>query len=195
MKKALNLALLMSGALFLFPASAFAHTGVGVTTGFAAGFTHPMLGADHLLAMVAVGLLAVQAGGKAVWVLPGTFVSWMIIGGVLAINAVHLPYVETGILASVLVLGVLVTTAFRLPVAISALVVGLFAIFHGHAHGAEMPLATGAVSYSLGFALATMLLHVVGVAGGMALKMLNMENAVRYAGGAIAFSGIYMAVA
>jgi len=179
----------------LFPLSAAAHTGVGLTTGFGAGFNHPMLGTDHLLAMVAVGLLAVQMGAKAIWVLPGAFVSLMVVGGGLAIAGVHIPYVEAGILASVLVLGLLVAAAFRLPMAVSAIIVGVFALFHGHAHGAEMPLASGAVSYSLGFALATALLHLAGITGAMTLQKANMGTAVRIAGGAIACSGIYLAVA
>jgi urease accessory protein len=194
-KKCLQLGLLALSVIAFFPVSAFAHTGIGSTTGFGAGFSHPFGGFDHLLAMVAVGLWAAQMGGKAIWAIPGAFLSLMIIGGVLAMSGIHLPYVEAGILASVMVMGVLIAAAFKFPVAVSALIVGVFAVFHGHAHGAEMPLAMGAVSYSLGFALATALLHCAGIAGGIVLQTINTEKVVCFAGVAIAMSGVYMAVA
>jgi urease accessory protein len=192
-KKCLQLGLLALSVIAFFPVSAFAHTGIGSTTGFGAGFSHPFGGLDHLLAMVAVGLWAAQTGGKAIWAVPGAFMSLMIIGGVLAISGIHLPYVEAGILA--LVMGVLIAAAFKFPVAVSAVIVGVFAVFHGHAHGAEMPLAMGAASYSFGFALATALLHCAGIAGGIVLQAINTEKVVRIAGVAIAMSGVYMAVA
>jgi urease accessory protein len=195
MKKGLHFSLLAAGVMALVPMVAFAHTGVGGTTGFAAGFSHPFGGMDHLLAMVAVGLWAAQMGGRALWVVPTAFVSLMLLGGGLAVAGVHVPYVEGGILVSVLVLGVLIAAAFKFPLAVSALLVGVFAIFHGHAHGSEMPLAMGAVSYSLGFALATALLHGLGMVGGVALQRLNTEKVVRYAGGVIALGGVYLAVA
>jgi urease accessory protein len=195
MKKHLHLSLLMLGAMSLLPISVLAHTGVGETTGFGSGFRHPIGGADHLLAMVAVGLWAAQMGGRAIWVVPSAFVTLMIFGGIFAISGIHVPYVEEGILVSVLVLGVLIAAAFKFPLAISASIVGVFAVFHGHAHGAEMPLAIGAVSYSLGFALGTALLHAVGIAGGIVLQKMNSEKAVRFAGGAIALGGIYLAMA
>lgn len=177
-------------AICFLPISAFAHTGVGQTSGFIAGFSHPVGGADHLLAMIAVGLWAAQMGVRAVLAMPGAFVSMMIVGGVLGMSGVHVPYIEEGILISVLVLGVLIAGAFRLPLAISGILVGIFAVFHGHAHGAEMPIAIGAVSYSAGFALATALLHAVGILAGMGLQ----KKITRFAGCAIALSGIYLAV-
>lgn len=195
MKKYLRLSQLLPGAMSLLPVSVLAHTGVGETTGFGSGFNHPIGGADHLLAMVAVGLWAVQMGGRAIRVVPGAFVTLMICGGIFAISGIHVPYVEEGILVSVLALGVLIAAAFRFPLAASAAIVGIFAVFHGHAHGTEMPLAIGAVSYSLGFALATALLHAVGMAGGIILQKMNIEKAIRFAGGAIALSGIYLAMA
>jgi len=195
MKKGLHTLLLISGVGALYPVAALAHTGIGLASGFGHGLAHPLLGLDHLLAMVAVGLLAVQAGGKAIWALPATFVSAMLLGGGLAIAGVHIPFVEAGILASVLVLGALVAVALRFPLMLDVLLVGVFALFHGHAHGAEMPLASGALSYSMGFALMTALLHGMGVAGAVLMKRFDMEKTLRLAGGAIAIAGAWMAIA
>lgn len=194
--KKLSMPLLLTTlcALCLLPISALAHTGVSQTTGFIAGFVHPIGGADHLLAMMAVGLWAAQMGDRAAWAVPGTFVSMMIAGGVLGISGIQVSYVEEGILVSVLVLGALIAGAFRLPLSISGALVGIFAVFHGHAHGAEMPMAIGAVSYTAGFALATALLHSAGILAGTALRKLNYDKFARVAGYAIALSGIYLAV-
>jgi urease accessory protein len=193
-KLSMHLSLTTFCAICLLPIQALAHTGVGQTTGFAAGFIHPVGGADHLLAMIAVGLWATQMRGRAVWAVPGTFVIMMIAGGALGMSGVHIPYIEQGILVSVLVLGVLIAGAFKLPLAISGLLVGIFALFHGHAHGAEMPIDIGAVSYSAGFALATALLHAVGILAGTGMRKLNIEKFTRLAGCAIALSGVYLAV-
>ena len=193
-KSSMHLLLTSLFAICFLPIPAFAHTGVGQTSGFIAGFSHPIGGADHLLAMIAVGLWAAQMGGRAVWVVPSTFVSMMIVGGVLGMSGVPVPYIEEGILVSVLVLGVLIAGAFRLPLVISGILVGVFAVFHGHAHGAEMPVAIGAISYSAGFVLATALLHVVGILSGIGLQKLNVDKVTRFAGCAIAASGIYLAV-
>lgn len=176
------------------PISASAHTGIGDTAGFWAGFGHPIGGADHLLAMVAVGLWAAQLGGKALWAVPGTFVAVMVAGAALGIAGLPVPYVEQGILVSVLVLGVLISAATQVPLAAGALIVGMFAIFHGHAHGAEMSPALGALSYSAGFALATALLHGTGIAFGIMLRKQNIERLTRIAGAAIAVGGVYLAV-
>jgi urease accessory protein len=177
------------------PFAASAHTGVGDTAGFWAGLGHPVGGADHMLAMVAVGLWAAQMGGKALWAVPGTFVAAMLVGGVLGVAGVPVPYVEQGILVSVLVLGVLISAATTVPLTASALMVGMFAVFHGHAHGAEMPLGLGVFSYSFGFALATALLHGVGIGFGIALQKQNIARLVRFAGTAITLGGVYLAVA
>lgn len=193
-KLSMHLFLTALCAIFLLPISALAHTGAGQSTGFSAGFIHPAGGADHLLAMLAVGLWAAQMGGRAAWAVPGAFVSMMVAGGVLGISGVHVPYIEAGILVSVLVLGVLIAGAFRLPLAISGILVGIFAVFHGHAHGAEMPIAVGAIAYSAGFALATALLHAAGILAGTGLRKLDIEKITRFAGGAIALGGIYLAV-
>ena len=186
---------MLLSVMFFLPTLAFAHTGVGATTGFGSGFAHPFGGFDHLLAMLAVGLWAAQMGDRALWAVPAAFVALMIFGGVLAVAGIHVPYVEGGILVSVLVLGILIAAAFKFPLMISASIVGVFALFHGHAHGAEMPLVAGAISYSLGFALATALLHAAGIVGGMMLQKMNVEKVVRYAGAAIAVGGVYLALA
>jgi urease accessory protein len=169
---------------------AFAHTGLEHATSFSSGFLHPLTGPDHLLAMVAVGLWAGLNGGRAVWAWPVAFVGVMLIGGVLGMTGVALPAVESGILASVVVLGLLVLTAARVPVALGAAMVGIFAVLHGHAHGAELPAAASAISYSTGFALATALLH----AAGLGLAFLAARDAgrllVRGAGGLIAACGV-----
>lgn len=181
-------------AMCLIPISALAHTGVGVTSGFSSGFSHPIGGADHLLAMLAVGFWAVQLGGRAIWAVPTAFVTMMLLGVALAAFGIPVPYFEQGVLVSVLVLGVLIAGAFRFRLAPSVVLVGVFAVFHGHAHGAEMPLATGAVSYCLGLALATASLHAVGIAAGATLQQLNIEKLTRLAGVAVALAGTYFAV-
>lgn len=181
--------------LWLFlPSIAFAHTGVGQTTGFMHGFSHPFGGADHLLAMVAAGLWGSQIGGKTIWIVPCTFVSVMMIGGFLGFSGVPLPYIEEGMVASVLMLGILIAGAFKLPLRYSTSIVGFFAIIHGHAHGAEMPGTVGGVPYTAGFALATAMLHLVGMGLGIPLQKTNLQMINRFAGGAIALSGIYLAI-
>ncbi len=194
-KSSIGPALSTTLACCLFPIAAMAHTGVGHTTGFAAGFSHPLGGADHMLAMVAVGLWAAQLGGRATWAIPGAFVSMMLVGGALGVAGMQIPFIEQGILLSLLVLGLLIAGAVRLPLAIGGMLVGLFAVYHGHAHGAEMPLAMGALSYSAGFAFATALLHAAGIASGFGLQKLRFEKLTRYAGGLIALGGVYLALA
>jgi urease accessory protein len=180
--------------LFLMPGIALAHTGVGETIGFTHGLGHPLGGVDHLLAMFAVGLWAAQLGKRALWLVPSAFVGVMVLGGILGFTGISMPFVETGIVTSVLILGVLIAGAVRLPLLHSTLIVGFFAIFHGYAHGAEMPLALGAVSYTFGFALATALLHLAGMGIGVLLWKTNLQAIGRFAGGAIALSGIFLAI-
>ncbi len=136
-----------------------AHTGVGSTIGFTHGFMHPLSGIDHMLAMVAVGLFAARLGGSALWLVPSAFVAMMAVGGFLGISGVELPFVEIGIAASVIVLGAAVALDFNLPTAAAMALVGFFALFHGHAHGAEMPETANGLTYGIGFMLATALLH------------------------------------
>lgn len=177
--------------LLLMPGIASAHTGIGDTTGFAHGFFHPVGGADHLLAMIAVGLWGAQLGGRATWAMPATFVGVMMLGGMLGLNAIALPHIETGILISVVTLGLFAALAIRLPLILGTTIVALFAICHGYAHGAEMPHAAGAITYTAGFALATALLHLAGIG----LGRLRFAPLARIGGGAIALAGLWLSIA
>ncbi|MCF7971015.1 MAG: HupE/UreJ family protein [Methylococcaceae bacterium] len=192
MKQSLSKMLVLS---IMFPSLALAHTGVGETTGVMHGFGHPIGGVDHMLAMVAVGLWAAQIGGRALWVVPCTFIGVMALGGILGFSGLTVPFVEEGILVSILILGILIAGAFKLPLVYSSLIVGIFAIFHGYAHGAEMPASISAASYAVGFALATAMLHVVGIGLGILMQKTNLQTVNRFAGGAIALSGVYLAIA
>src|SRR5262245_55981742 len=147
--------------LTLLPAVASAHPGHGEAAGFVQGFLHPLGGLDHALAMLAIGILAYQLGGRALWMLPSVFVMAMAIGWALAVVGMQLPYVEAGIAVSVVVFGGAILFAVKSPAAICAALAGLFALFHGHAHGLEMPPGPAA-PYAAGFIAATILLHVAG---------------------------------
>jgi urease accessory protein len=172
---------------------ALAHTGAEHALSFAAGFKHPLTGLDHMLAMLAVGLWAGLVGGRALWVWPVAFVGVMLVGGTLGISGIALPLVESGILASVVVLGLLVLAAARLPVAVGVVLVGLFALLHGHAHGEELPAAAAAASYAAGFAIATAILHAVGLGIAYLAGNANARLAVRAAGALVAAAGLYLA--
>ena len=153
---------LAATALLVGSAPAFAHLDPGAHGSFLAGVSHPLFGLDHILAMVAVGLWAAQTGGRAVFLVPAAFVATMSVGYILGMSRLTLPFVEPAILASVVVLGLLVAASVRLPLGFSTLVVGVFALFHGHAHAAEIGSA-GALSFAFGFAAATALLHFAGI--------------------------------
>ena len=174
-------------ALCLFAGTASAHTGSHGVTGFVSGLSHPLLGLDHLLAMIAIGLWAAQQGGRALWAVPAAFVGTMLLGGVLALSGLALPQVETGIAASVLVLGLLIATRRQWTVPASMTIAAGFALFHGYAHGLEMPQAASPMLYALGFVLTTALLHGVGIAGS-----LIGRHVMQVAGVAIAASGLVM---
>jgi urease accessory protein len=186
--------ILASLALAAFSGAAEAHVGVGPTTGFVHGFLHPLSGIDHELAMIAVGLFAARLGGRALWLVPLAFVGMMAVGGALGINGFSLPFVEIGIAASVLVLGAAVALDFSLPTSAAMGLVGFFAIFHGHAHGAEMPATASGLTYGIGFMLATALLHAVGIALGLGISALataqNSKWVMRAAGWATALAGV-----
>lgn len=182
-------------AMCVAPSLAHAHIGVGPATGLAHGLAHPLIGIDHIAAMVAVGLWAAQRGGRAVWAVPLTFMTAMWIGGLVGMIGVSIPFVEPGIVASVLVLGVLVTAAVRLPFVASGLLVGLFALFHGHAHGSEMPATVSGLYYGIGFIVATGLLHCCGIGMGLVARQLGNPRLIRYAGAATVMLGIYLCVA
>ncbi|MBX3577692.1 MAG: HupE/UreJ family protein [Rhizobiaceae bacterium] len=179
---------------------AFAHLDPGEHGSFAAGFSHPLLGADHVLAMVAVGLwaaLLAQASRRTPWLVPAAFVGMMLAGFAAALAALPLPFVEPVILASVVVVGLLAAVALDVPVVAAMALVGFFAFFHGHAHGGEIG-AAGAWPYAAGFAAATAILHMAGVAaGGLAGTMLGGTTgriATRVAGAATALGGLWLAV-
>jgi urease accessory protein len=179
--------------IFLLSSLAQAHPGPpGHTHGFTNGLLHPLTGLDHICAMVAVGLWAAQRGGRALWLVPTTFVSIMIVGGILGMGHAGIPYVEQGIAASVLVLGILIAATIRLPLTASAAIVGLFALFHGYAHGAEMPDTASGLAYGVGFVIATVSLHLCGIGLGLLAKRFASPNLIRYAGGAIAACGVYL---
>jgi urease accessory protein len=170
--------------------AASAHTGEAGGLGFVTGFLHPVLGWDHLAAMVAVGLWGAFLGAPAIWVLPVAFPLVMALGATLGIAGVPLPAIETGIAASALVIGLAVALALKPPLWAAAVVVAVFAVFHGHAHGAEMPGAANPLAYAAGFVMATGLLHLAGIAFGMLAARPAGRVAVRALGGAIALGGV-----
>lgn len=185
-------------SLFLIIASvtpALAHLKSDVHGSFAAGLSHPLLGMDHILVMIAVGLWAWQFGGRSIWVVPSTFVGTMVLGFILALVGVPLPFVEPTILASVVTLGLLVALAVTVPVSFGATVIGFFALFHGYAHGGEIGAATQ-ITYAIGFAISTALLHVVGIGIGYTLNALLGDrthialNITRVLGGLTVIGGI-----
>ena len=178
-------------ALALAPA-AHAHTFGAQGAGFAAGLSHPFVGLDHLLAMLAVGLWAAQLGGRAMLRVPLAFMTLMALGCALALGGLPLPAVETGIAVSVLVLGLLIALAARFPLAAGMLLAGAFALFHGHAHGQELPQAASAFLYSTGFLLATGVLHAAGAGLGILFSRGVAANWVRVMGGGIAAAGLVL---
>lgn len=182
-------------AMMLVPLMAHAHVSVGHTNGLAHGLLHPLTGLDHIAAMIAVGLWAAQCGGRAAWVVPLSFVTVMLLGGLIGMAGISIPFVEPVIVASVLVLGLLIAAAVRLPLVASSLLVGLFAVFHGHAHGAEMPATASGLAYGIGFVLATGVLHCCGIGLGRFAQRLAGPRLAQYAGGAIVALGVYLGFA
>jgi urease accessory protein len=176
--------------LALAPFPVLAHEGAGAVGGFTSGFFHPIFGWDHVVAMVAVGLRGTFLGMPAIWLLPVVFPLVMAFGGALGVIDVPIPGIETGIAASALVLGLLVAFAVRAPLGVAAVVVGVFAIFHGHAHGTELPEAANPLTYAIGFVIATGLLHLLGIAFGLLAHWPAGRVAVRVGGGGIALAGV-----
>lgn len=170
--------------------TAGAHEGAGATGGLIGGFIHPILGWDHVIAMVAVGLWGAFLGMPAIWLLPIVFPMVMAFGGALGVAGVPVPAVETGIALSAIVLGAMVALAARPPIRVAAVIVGTFAIFHGHAHGTELPASSNPLTYSLGFVIATGLLHLCGIGFGLLVRWPAGKLAVRTGGGLIALGGI-----
>ena len=167
-----------------------AHEGAGLAGGFTSGFAHPLLGWDHVIAMLAVGLWGAFLGAPALWLLPVVFPLVMAAGGALGVLGVPLPAVEIGIAVSAIALGGVVAGALRPPLWVAALLVALFAIFHGHAHGTELPQAASPLAYSLGFVVATGLLHLTGIALGLLTRWPAGRVAVRGMGAGIALLGV-----
>ncbi|MGY3450456.1 urease accessory protein [Bradyrhizobium sp. USDA 4353] len=172
-----------------------AHEQAGVGGGLASGLLHPLTGLDHLVAMVAVGIWGAQLGGVAIWVLPVVFPLVMAFGAVLGILKIGLPVPELVIALSALVLGLAVTLRLRVPFAAAAAIVAIFAIFHGHAHGAELPTSANPLAYGLGFVVATGLLHACGITIGALARWPGGERIIQGVGAAIAALGGYFLVA
>jgi urease accessory protein len=177
--------------LLLWAPAAFAHPQKGEAVGFLTGFRHPISGLDHVLAMVAVGLWGAQLGSPAIWLLPVAFPMVMAFGGMLGLMGVPLPGIEYGIAASAILLGAAVMFEVRPPLGLAAALVGFFAIFHGHAHGTELPPGQSALLYSMGFVIATGCLHALGIGIGTVHRWGWGQRLLRVAGGAVAAGGVF----
>lgn len=173
----------------ILPAVAQAHSEGGVVGGFISGFLHPLTGLDHIAAMVAVGIWGAFLGAPAMWLLPVIFPLVMAFGGALGILGIPLPGVEVAIALSGVVLGLMIVFTVRPPLWVAALLVGFFAIFHGYAHGVELPHAANAVTYAVGFVIATGMLHLAGISMGLMIRWPWGRIAVRACGGVIAAAG------
>jgi urease accessory protein len=185
----LAVALLLAG-----PASA--HNGAGTVFSFQSGFLHPLGGLDHLLAMFAVGLLAAQLGGRAVWLVPGAFVAMMMVGALAGLAGLEIPGIEFAIAVSIAAIALPVAFALGMPATLAMAYVGVFALFHGFAHAAELPLATGAAPFIAGFTLATAIIHAAGVGAGLAFGRLQAGQgnlALRLVAGLVAIAGFGLA--
>jgi urease accessory protein len=189
MARAVLCSLCVLVVIMMIATPALAHGGGAVTGGFLAGVAHPLFGPDHIAAMVAVGLWSALLGPPAIWLLPVIFPLVMAFGGVLGILGLALPDTERAIAGSAIVLGVMVLGALRSPLWLAAAIVGFFAIFHGNAHGRELPADVDAVTYCLGLVIATGLLHLAGIAFGLLARWPAGRIAVRAAGGVITLAG------
>jgi len=180
----------MVAAMLAAPVAALAHTRGGEALGFASGLRHPISGLDHVVAMIAVGLWGAQLGEPAVWLLTVTFPMVMAFGGMLGLVGIALPGIEVGIAASAIVLGFAVFREARPSLWVAAVVVGVFAIFHGNAHGTELPPGANAILYSIGFVIATGLLHATGIGLGVAHRWPAGRAALRAVGAGVALAGV-----
>ncbi len=181
----------------LLPGTAFAHIVAGDAGGFVHGFSHPISGLDHILTMVAVGLFAAHLGGRALWLVPLAFVSVMAAAGLLGMAGVVLPFVETGIALSVVALGLAIALRLNLPTSAAVALAGFFAIFHGHAHGAELPDNVSGLAYGLGFVSATALLHLAGIGIGVTIGragQVHGRRLLQIGGGAMSLAGLAILV-
>jgi urease accessory protein len=189
-RRAATGSLLLAMGLILAP-QAWAHEQAGQAAGFVTGMLHPVSGLDHVLAMVAVGLWGAQLGAPAIWLLPVTFPLVMAFGGFLGLLGVPLPGVEIGIAVSAILLGAMVATQSRPPLWLAAAIVGFFAIFHGHAHGTELPAGESGLLYSVGFVVVTGLLHATGIAIGLIHRWRKGRIALRAAGALVGAAGVF----
>ncbi|MCB2020459.1 MAG: HupE/UreJ family protein [Burkholderiaceae bacterium] len=180
-----------AGLPALWAQAASAHVQAREAAGFLTGFAHPLSGADHVLAMVAVGLWGAQLGAPAIWVLPLAFPLVMALGGMLGFLGVPVPGIEVGIATSAIVLGAAVAFELRPALAVAALIVGVFAIFHGHAHGTELPVGQNALLYSIGFVVATGCLHAAGIGIGTVHRWGWGRRLLRAAGAGVAVGGVF----
>jgi urease accessory protein len=178
-------------AAMLWAGSAWAHVEKGQAEGFVTGLGHPWSGLDHVLAMVAVGLWGAQLGNPAIWILPVTFPMVMAMGAFLGLVGLPVPGVEIGIALSALLLGIMIFGELRPPLAAAAVIVAIFAIFHGHAHGTELPEGQSGLLYSMGFVMATGCLHGIGISIGLIHRWPAGKVVLRAAGGGIAAMGVY----
>src|ERR1700722_18829850 len=186
--------LLILASALIAPSTVLAHNPAGVAGGFASGFLHPLTGIDHILAMVAVGIWGAQLGAPAIWALPVAFPLVMSVGGGLGVRGFFLPVVEIGIAASSLLIGFMIFRAARPPLYAAALLVGFFAVFHGYAHGTELPNAANPLAYGVGFVFATGRLHMSGVALGLIHRWPRGARTLRIAGAGISLAGLFLLV-
>jgi urease accessory protein len=183
------------GLALMLPSVAFAHPGHGEAQDLAHGFLHPFTGLDHVLAMLAVGVFAAQLGGRALWLVPGTFIAVMVAAAIAGMMGVAIPYVETVIALSVLVLGAAIAFSIHVPAAIAMVIVGFFAVFHGHSHGNEMLVTGSGMLFGLGFVAATTVLHAIGIAAGVLIgRAAGGRQIAQLAGGAAAVVGAVLLV-
>jgi urease accessory protein len=194
MQSTRQMPLAIAAVLFLLTAGeANAHTGLGAGFSLIDGAFHPLAGLDHVAAMLSVGLWAALAGGKRIWVWPAAFVLMMLAGGFMGHAGIELPAVEPMIALSVIVLGLAVALGVQAPLALGAVLIGVFALFHGHAHGAEAP-AEGWYGYAVGFAASTAFLHLIGIAIGIGIARLASRRPVQAIGAATVALGLFLMV-
>ena len=179
-------------AMMVSAMPALAHTGIHPASGLVEGFAHPFGGVDHMLAMIAVGLFAAVLGGRAVWAVPATFASMMLVGGIMGFMGIEIPAVEAGIAFSVIIFGAVLAAGIRCVISVAMMLAGMFAIFHGHAHGVEIPMEAEAALYCLGFVSATALLLGVGLALGIILG--HRQRIHRLAGVGISIAGVVLSM-
>lgn len=180
--------------LFFVPSLLFAHTGVDHSSGILHGMFHPLSGIDHLLTMLAVGLWAYQIGGRAIWFIPLTFVCSMIFGFTLSFYGIYMPLVEFGIMLSVIVSGLFIAYSYKIPVYEGSIIIAVFAMLHGYAHGMEISNSIQSLTYILGFSFSTVVLHSLGVLISFFVHRVRFPKLSRYIGVSIAFSGVYLMI-